>query len=88
MKSRKSISVAVVLILGLLASILPACSPYGRPVTSYVAVVPRVLQAGSQGAVSLTLFGDEGLISGKVEMTLLKDGEKVARTSPRINGKG
>jgi CD109 antigen len=67
---------------------LPGCIGTAEAVESYVAVAPRVLQAGSQEAVSLALFGAEGLTSGTVEVALLKDGQQLVRVEEEIEGKG
>ncbi|MCJ7522003.1 MAG: MG2 domain-containing protein, partial [Dehalococcoidia bacterium] len=88
MRSKISVAVAVVFILALLGSMLPGCTRTAEAVESYVAVVPRVLQAGGQEAVSLTLFGEEGLTSGRVEVALLSDGQEVLRVDGGIDGKG
>ena len=88
MRSKISVAVAVVFILALLGSMLPGCTRTAEAVESYVAVVPRVLQAGGQEAVSLALFGEEGLTSGRVEVALLSDGQEVLRVEGGIDGKG
>jgi hypothetical protein len=88
MRSKISVAVAVVFILALLGSMLPGCTRTAEAVESYVAVVPRVLQSGGQEAVSLALFGEEGLTSGRVEVALLCDGQEVLRVEGGIDGKG
>jgi len=88
MRSKVSIALALLLSLAFLASIVPGCSNVAGAVESYVAVVPKVLHAGGQEAVSLALFNGERLTSGRVEVALLKDGERVLRVAGDINGKG
>ncbi len=88
MRSKLSIGLAFLLSLALLASIVPGCSHVAEAVESYVAVVPKVLHAGGQEAVSLALFKGETLTSGRVEVALFKDGERVLRVAGDINGKG
>jgi len=81
-------ALAVLLSLALLASMVPGCSRVAEAVESYVAVVPKVLPAGGQAAISLALFNGESLTSGRVEVALLKDGERVLQVAGNINGKG
>ena len=88
MRSKVSIALALLLSLALLASIVPGCSNVAGAVESYVAVVPKVLHAGGQEAVSLALFNGGRLTSGRVEVALLKDGERVLRVAGNIYGKG
>ena len=75
MRSKLSIALALLLSLALLASVVPGCSNVAGAVESYVAVVPKVLHAGSEEAVSLALFHEGRLTSARVEVSLLKDGE-------------
>ena len=78
---------AVILLLALVGSIVPACRPTG-PAESYMAMVPRVLHSGSTESVSLALFQGERLVSGNVQVSLLKDGREIAQASKTIKGKG
>lgn len=87
MSSWKSLPTVAVLIVALLVAILPACTPDAEA-DNYVAIVPKVLHAGSQAAISLTLFAGAEPASGRVEVTLLKDGESLVQASERIKGKG
>ena len=88
MRSRLSVALALLLSLALLASVVPGCSNVAHAVESYVAVVPKVLHAGGEEAVSLTLFKGGRLTSGRVEVSLLKDGERVLQVADNIYGKG
>jgi len=88
MKTSARIKIAaVVLLLALVGSIMPACRPSG-PVESYMAMVPRVLHSGSTESVSLALFQGERLVSGDVQVSLLKDGREIVQASKTIKGKG
>jgi CD109 antigen len=75
------------LILAFLASILPACRP-AEAAENYMAVIPKVLQSGSTAAISVALLSGDRLVSGNVEVALLKDGKTVARAKESIDGKG
>ena len=75
------------LVLALLATILPACRP-AEAAENYMAVIPKVLQSGSTVALSVALFKGDRLVSGKVEVVLLKDGKAVTRAKESVDGKG
>jgi CD109 antigen len=80
--------VAALLLAGVtILTALPACQP-AIPADSYVAVVPTVLNSGTTQAVALTLFSGDQLVRGSVEVSLLKDGKKVAAASETIDGNG
>lgn len=87
MKSGKWL-VFVVLSLLLVLPIIPACGQKAQAAESYVALVPKVLHAGEKESVSLSLFHNDSLVTGKVEVTLVKDGNTVVSTSGNIKGKG
>jgi len=91
MKSTGLIGVTFILIL-VLAIVAPIAAVFtenkGGQVESYMAVVPKVLHAGGQEAISLALFDESGLTSDRVEVALLKDGDQVLQVSKQINGKG
>ena len=76
-----------VLLLALLVTLVPGCSP-DEAVDSYIAVVPRVMQSGGKESISLTLLSGQQLVTGRVEAALLKEGEEILKVSRRINGKG
>jgi len=78
---------ALILVLALFASIVPGCRP-AETVDSYVAVIPEVLHSGSTEAVSITLFNGTELISGRVEVVLLREGEEIVKVREMIDGKG
>src|SRR4030043_1497225 len=84
------IAFILLLIVALIAPIVSAFTDKEAEegAVSYIAVVPKVLQAGGQEAVSLTLFNEGKLASGTVEVTLLKDGSGAVQVARRINGKG
>ncbi|MFC1846743.1 alpha-2-macroglobulin family protein [Chloroflexota bacterium] len=75
------------LILALLATMLPACSPVFAA-ESYMALIPEVLHSGQTEEISLALFNGENPASGNVEVVLLDDGKEILKTGKRINGKG
>jgi CD109 antigen len=78
---------AILLMTALVVSILPGCTPVAEA-DSYMAIVPKVLRAGAQEAVSLTLFAGDEPGSSNVEVALLDDGREVAKAEKRITGKG
>ena len=77
----------VVLLLAVIGSIVPACSP-AVAAESYLAVVPRILQSDSTQSISLTLFNGDRLATDNIEIALLKDGNEITRVSGTIRGKG
>ncbi len=89
MKSTGLIGIAFILIL-VLAIVAPIAAVFtdsggGGKVQSYMAVVPKVLHAGGQEAISLALFDESGLTSDRVEVALLKDGDQVLQVSRQIS---
>ena len=92
MRSTGFVGIAFILIL-VLAIVAPIVAVFtekaaGGEVQSYMAVVPKVLHAGGQEAVSLALFGESGLTSDTVQVTLLQDGNKIVQADRHIDGKG
>ena len=87
MKKRSFRTIAIVIALALLASIMPGCQP-AEAAESYVAVVPKVLRSGSSEALSITLLNGERLISGRVEVALYRDGKEIVKVKEKIDGKG
>ncbi len=83
----------LVRILGLLmamavvSGLVPACQPV-EAASSYVAILPKVLHSGRTEAISLALFAGDKLVKDNVEVTLLKDGKKVASAKQTVDGKG
>ncbi|MGA1840547.1 MAG: alpha-2-macroglobulin family protein [bacterium] len=57
-------------------------------VERYMAVLPQTLHIGEKGAVSLSLFSGDYLAKAKVQMALLKEGERIFETEDYIYGKG
>ena len=78
----------MVLSLLLVLPFIPACGEKAEAAESYVALIPKVLHTGEKASVSLSLFHNDSLTSGKVEVVLLKDGKTVVDTSGNIKGKG
>lgn len=54
----------------------------------YVAVAPRVLRAGQQETVSMSLFRGTRAAEGMVAVALLRDGKDVVRVDGNIAGRG
>ena len=88
MRYKLSATAAMILVLALVASLVPGCCQVAQATESYVAVVPRVLQAGAQETVSLALFNGDEPASGKVEVSLLQNGHEVLKVAKTIEGRG
>jgi len=78
----------IVLSLLLVLPLIPACGEKAQAAESYVALIPKVLHAGEKESVSLSLFHNDSLTTGKVEVILAKDGNTIVSTSGNIKGKG
>jgi CD109 antigen len=78
---------ALVLIMALLVTMLPACQTVFAA-ESYMAVIPEVLHSGQTEEISLALFQGDELAAGDVEVTLLSAGEEILSVSKSIDGKG
>ena len=87
MKIQWSKALVIILALTLITAIVPACRR-AEAAETYLAVVPKVLHAGSTEAISLSLFRGDQLTTGEVEVALLKDGKEVVQASKTITGKG
>ncbi len=87
MKSRWFTGMVLILVAILLVSIMPGCRP-AEAAESYMAIIPKVLHSGGTEELSIALFKGEKLIQGDVEVTLLKEGDKVLKVKDDINGKG
>ena len=74
------------LILTLVISVLPGCGPV-ETAEGYMAVIPKVLHSGSTESLSLSLFSEGKLVSDRVEVTLLKEGEEVVKVKKSVSGK-
>jgi CD109 antigen len=82
-----STALPLALILTLVVSIMPACR-IAEVTESYMAIIPKVLQANSTEEVSLALFEGDNLIAGTVEVALLKEGQGILRVTRDISGQG
>jgi CD109 antigen len=80
--------VGLIMVLSFVLGMLPACSRPVQASDSYVAVIPKVLHSGRTEAISLSLFAGDKLTKDRVEVILLKDGEKVTSARETIDGKG
>ena len=80
-------AVTIVLVLTILATMIPSCSPIFAA-ESYIAVIPKVLHSSHTEELSIALFKGESLASGNVEVSLLKEGAEIFNTEKRITGKG
>jgi CD109 antigen len=81
-------AIGLLMVLVFVVGLAPSC---GRPVlaaNSYVAVLPKVLHSGRTEAISLALFAGDDLAKEKIEVMLLKDGEKITSATQTIDGKG
>jgi CD109 antigen len=86
MRSKFIISGGLSVII-LLTLLLPACAP-PEPADGYTAIVPAVLPAGSQQAISIALFKGDQTVTGDVQLTLFKDDEDILTVKQDIRGKG
>jgi CD109 antigen len=75
------------MVLAFIVGLLPACQRT-QTASSYVAILPAVLHSGRTEAISLALFAGDKLVKDNVEVTLLKDGKKVASAKQAVDGKG
>lgn len=87
MATKAFTTIILILVLTLLISIMPGCQPV-EAAESYLAVIPKVLHSGGTEALSVTLFKGERLMSGEVEVALLKEGEEILKVKKDIEGKG
>jgi CD109 antigen len=83
---RYKVIVSGILALIMLLMLLPACAA-PEPADGYAIVVPETLQAGSQQAVSVTLFKGEQAVSGKVELTLFQGDDEILTVEKDVPGK-
>jgi CD109 antigen len=82
----KSRIIPILLLLLLITPLIPACS--NNNPTSYTAVIPAVFQSGVEQAVAIALFEGTKPSSGKVSVTLSKDGKTITRAQNQIAGQG
>ncbi|MBP1706570.1 MAG: hypothetical protein H6Q39_294 [Chloroflexi bacterium] len=85
--SKKLLTLAVIITIALLVPFIPACKP-APLATAYTAVIPAILQAGSTQRVSVAIFAGDTPTSGKVNLTLRKDGKEIAQAQGSIQGNG
>ncbi len=88
MKSMLIKVVGLFMVLAFILGILPSCGTPVQAANSYVAIIPKILHSGRTEAISLTLFAGEKLTKDRVEVTLLKNGEKVSSAKQTVDGKG
>ena len=86
MKKRWLSLVSLMLTLLILFSTTAACRAV-YSATSYMAIIPKVLQSGLTQQLSVTLLNGDHLATGDVEVKLRKDGKTVASAKQRIYGK-
>ena len=87
MKHRLIKAAGLLMVLAFVLELLPACRSV-QAASSYVAIVPKVLHSGRTEAISLALFAGDKMVRDNVEITLLKDGKKVASAKQAVDGKG
>jgi CD109 antigen len=87
MNKQRLAKLSLILIIAVLATGVPACTPVFSA-ESHLAVVPSVLHSGETVDLSVALLKGDSLSSGDVEVTLSNDKEVVAHAESRINGKG
>jgi len=71
-------SLAFILMLTLLVTMIPSCRPVFAA-ESYLAVIPKVLHSGQTEELSISLFSGDNLASGNVEVALLDEGKEIFR---------
>ncbi|MCX6003811.1 MAG: MG2 domain-containing protein [Chloroflexi bacterium] len=82
------LKIATLILVGItMATVLPACQKISAA-DSYVAIVPSILHSGRAEAISLSLLNSGQLVKDIVEVTLLKDGQKITSASQTVNGNG
>jgi CD109 antigen len=87
MKYRLIKVVGLLMVLAFVVGLMPACQRV-EAASSYVAILPSVLHSGRTEAISLALFAGDKLVKDNVEVTLLKDGQKIASAKQAVDGKG
>ena len=91
MKKRWLSLVCMVLAFVTVFSTLPACreavSSASPDATSYMAIIPKVLQSGTTTQLSVALMNGDSLAAGDVEVKLSKDGKTVASSKQFVIGK-
>ncbi|MFH1483657.1 MAG: MG2 domain-containing protein, partial [Chloroflexota bacterium] len=87
MKHRLIRAAGLLMVVAFVFELLSACRPV-QAASSYVAIVPKVLHSGRTEAISLALFAGDKMVRDNIEITLLKDGTKVASARQAVDGKG
>ncbi len=87
MKSRLLRIIGLLMVLTFVIGLLPSCQP-ALAASNYIAVLPKVLHSGRTEAISLALFAGDKPAKEKVEVILLKDGQKIASARETVDGKG
>ena len=91
MKKRCLSLVCLILAFVTVFSTLPACHKAASSslpgATSYMAIIPRVLQSGTTSQLSVALMNGDSLAAGDVEVKLSKDGKTVASSKQYVLGK-
>lgn len=62
--------------------------PLASRVDSYLALAPRVLRVGQTEKIAVSLFDGARAAAGDVQVTLLKDGQRLATGAARVAGRG
>ncbi|MBE0480809.1 MAG: alpha-2-macroglobulin [Dehalococcoidia bacterium] len=88
MARKSTVWFAFFLIPILLVSMMPGCARNAQAATGYIAVIPSVLHSGGQEAIAFTLFDGDELVRDRIEVSVFKDGKRIARTVRWIDGKG
>ena len=78
---------ALLLVMIFVVTALPACKK-AVAADSYLAVVPNVLHIGRAEAVAISLLGGSQPAKDNIEVTLLKDGKKIAGSKQKVEGSG
>ena len=87
MKNRFLSILCILMAIVTMITLLPGCTPIVAA-NNYLAVVPSIMHSGRSEAISLSLFSGDTLVKDNVEVTLLKDGQKVTSTKQVVNGSG
>ena len=88
MLRKLKIIVSVFLLFSLVITAVAGCLPFrsSEAADGYKAIIPSVLQVGLPQAISVALFRDNQPVSGQVELTLSKDGQKVFGITDKVFG--
>ena len=84
---RYKVLISGILAIVMLLTILPSCGA-PEPVDGYAIVIPDTFQAGSQQAISVTLFQGDRTVESKVELTLFQGKDEILTVEKNVPGKG